>query len=825
MIRRGIAYALLLAPALLIPADAYAQAARSGPTFMIGGTTVPVEQPDVAFDPVNNRYLQVSGKVFIEGHIVSPAGAVIGTTQISPVGGPYAQLPRVAYSPDALNGAGGFLVTWHDSLTDPLNGKAYASVRGRIVDANGVPATPAFEISTSAIGVPTSTDWTMGASAAYSTTSKEFLVVWAGNKFSTGDILLQRVSNTGALLGVNTLVSGGGADMFDRDPSVAYNRDTNMFFVAYGTYVEASRIGYAVGRLVTAGTGAFVTGNMQLGTPAGAVWVPAVTYNTILRQYLVGWYSLGSSGAGVYGIVLNGADGLAAGAVHVLSGYYAAYDGLDIDYNQPSGSYLLVTHGAGPQQYEDAAVSILADGNAFDNGFIVTNTADVRPLRPNPVSSEGNFNPRLAASTQGKTWLIVTSSNFQAAHGQFVAGSTTGGPPPPPPPLTASMTVNVPPPVAEGTVLTWTASASGGLGPYSYQFWRFTTGVGWSMVQDWSALRTYSWIPTVGSHAVTVYVKNSGSTAATYDAYAETGLFSVTPPRARLTSFTTNVSFPTAPNVPITFTAQASTGVMPIQYKFWRFTEGIGWAMVQDYSSNNTYTWFPNQGVHAVQVWVRSSGSTETWEDWASTGLFTVAVSPARITSLTANRAFPVSPNVATVWTATGTGGSGPLEYQFWEFNKSSGVWSVLQAWSPSRQVTWTPGVPNTGQHALQVWVRTQGSGISYEDWRGTDWFMVTNSTSLVLNASLNLNNYSVQDGCVLYTALAGGPGVWEYQFWTHSNSDPAWTLRQGYSSAYNTFNFCPAAGTHAVQVWIRQAGSNALWERWEGTGYFVVRP
>src|SRR4029450_10336624 len=75
----------------------------------------------------------------------------------------------------------------------------------------------------------------------------------------------------------------------------------------------------------------------------------------------------------------------------------------------------------GATSWEDAAVSILGNGVPYDNGFIITNTTDVRALRSNPSANDGNFNPRLTASTLEKKWLMVTSSVFAMTLAQFAA--------------------------------------------------------------------------------------------------------------------------------------------------------------------------------------------------------------------------------------------------------------------------------------------------------------------------------------------------------------------------------------------------------------------
>lgn len=786
----GLLSGVLLVGTVGITPSAASTGSRLGPS--ITAISSPVRGSAVAYDSKNGVYLVVSAYGSLNGRFVTADGQPIGTPFAIPAGTAFTHYPRVAYSPDADGGGGGFLVTWHSG---DLPGTPFTSIHGRIVSYTHGLVSPDRQISVEGAF------WEQGPSVAYSTASQEFMVTWNG-----AGIRAQRVSNTGENIGPPIGVSVPNAGWGYRDPTLAYNPDTNEYLFVYSGWTPS--FAFAAARRVAPGTGLVLGDQIVLNAAVGTYITDAV-YNPTTKTYLAAWYQ-----GGAYGRLLDGAGNLVSGVL-LLSTRFSAYDALAIDYNAVTGTFMLVSHDFA--SFQDGAVELSGTAVPDGVGFIATDMP----------TTLGNYYPEVAARTDKGEWLLSTSTSFASTtiqRLQSTAVGTGGGPPPPPPPLTVKLTADKATPVLEGTALTWTATASGGRGPFSYQFWRFTSGIGWSVAQDYSPVSTYSWIPTAGNHAVQVYVRNSGSSA-TYDAYGETGMFTVTPPQAKLTSLTANVSFPTAPNVPITFTAQATGGVAPIQYQFWRFSEGSGWAMVQNYSANNTYTWFPNQGTHAVQVWVRGSGSAATWEDWRSSGLFAVAASPARISNLTANRTFPASPDSAIVWTATATGGSGPLEYKYWLFSTSTGLWSVLQDWGSSSQATWTPGVANTGQHALQVWVRTQGSGISFEDWRGTGWFLITNSTSLTLIPSLNLSNYSQANGCALFTATATGPGVWEYEFWTHSNSDPAWIRRQTYTSVYNTFNFCPTTGTHAVQVWVRQAGSNASWERWLSTGFFVVNP
>src|SRR5262249_10239960 len=151
---------------------------------------------------------------------------------------------------------------------------------------------------------------------------------------------------------------------------VAYNPDTDEFFIAYAGYRNAFGYAYVSGQRVKAGTGAMLGTQIEYARTA-ATYIPAVTYNSARHQFLLVWYHRTSTAVAFYGLNLNG-DGSAAGGLILESSYYTAYDALDVKYNDGSGDYLLVTHG---KSYEDAAISITAAGAPVDNGFVVTNTA------------------------------------------------------------------------------------------------------------------------------------------------------------------------------------------------------------------------------------------------------------------------------------------------------------------------------------------------------------------------------------------------------------------------------------------------------------------
>jgi len=500
------------------PIPASAQAQRTGPTFGIGGSTGPVILPDAAYDSLHDRYLVVSGNGFIEGQLLNAQGARLAAFPVHDarhVSG-YSQNPRVAFSPDVNNGAGGYLVTWHESV-GPV-----AVVVGRLVSWDGALLTAPFTIATEA-GLPgTGANWTMGAAVAYSTGSREFLVAWMGGYFTTQDIRFNRVSIAGAVLQAPVAITSG-AD-WERDPAVAYSPHDNEFYIVYAGYRDALGYGYVAGQRVRAGTGALVPSASGEFIQSLATLVPAVAYSFSTRHYVVSWYNRTSGSAALYGISIQASTGGAASGVRLMSGFYFAYDANDLDYNPASGDFLLVTHGAGAQTWEDAAVSIRADGTPYDNGFILTQTHEVRPLRPDPARSEGNFNPRIAAATTTGRYLTVTSSNFAAIHGQF-ATSTAGGPvtpPPPPPPLSNPlMNLDVP---GNGTSVSGTFAVAGWAVDLASRM-----GSGVSAIHVW-ALPTSGANPIFLGAAGTVYRPDIGAWLGQEFRFAGFGLSATLPP-------------------------------------------------------------------------------------------------------------------------------------------------------------------------------------------------------------------------------------------------------------------------------------------------------
>ncbi len=284
-----------------------------------------------------------------------------------------------------------------------------------------------------------------------------------------------------------------------------------------------------------------------------------------------------------------------------------------------------------------------------------------------------------------------------------------------PPALTATaLTADRSAPTPAGTPVIWTAVASGGTAPYTYQFWVWN-GLDWSVGRGWSTTPTWTWIPPApGAYSVQVWIRNAGSVAR-YDAWrgAAHTVGDATP--LTVTSLVADQSFPVPQGTPVTWTASAVGGTGPFTYKFFVY-DGVAWSAGNDWSTKPTWTWVPTAaGTYSFQVWVRNAGSGANLDAFRSAGPAAVSqAAPLAVTDLTVSPLAPLVTGSPAVLTASAIGGKGPYSYQFWVFDGVN--WSIGRPWSASRTFAWTPPAPGT--YVVQVWVRNTDSAGAWDAWR-----------------------------------------------------------------------------------------------------------
>jgi hypothetical protein len=374
----------------------------------------------------------------------------------------------------------------------------------------------------------------------------------------------------------------------------------------------------------------------------------------------------------------------------------------------------------------------------------------------------------------------------------------------------------------------WTATVAGaGTTPLEYQFWGFNPATGWSVIRSYSSSNEVVWTPNMlGQHAIQVWVRRVGSSVQ-YDLYQSSGMVDVSRTPATV-SVRANRAYPLEAGTAITWTARARGGTQgPLQYQFWMLSPTRGWVIVQPYGSSPSFTWTPqwnDGGTWALQVWVRNSGSTADYDTYAATGFFAVSQTPLHLTTETL---FPVAPGSRVEWVAQAAGAPSSLRYQFWVYARSTGTWSIGQAYSANNRFVWYP--PANDTYAVQVWARVNGSTEDYQAWRGTDYFAISRGPATIrsLTADVDFPARAAGNGITWTARATGGTGPLQYQFWMLDEALATWTIVQPYSTN-NRFTWTPTAadaGRYVVQAWVRSPGSTADYDAWIGTQFFAIQP
>lgn len=296
-----------------------------------------------------------------------------------------------------------------------------------------------------------------------------------------------------------------------------------------------------------------------------------------------------------------------------------------------------------------------------------------------------------------------------------ISAASSGGSSSTPAPLAVTaLGANRVSPQAVGTSITFTATAAGGIGPYQFKWWLYD-GTAWTIVKDWGSSSTYTWTPTKArsDYIIGVWVRDSTmktdvgtyNRSITYVISSGSGGTTTSAPLSVSSLSASHVS-PQRIGTSITFTAGATGGRSPYQFKWWLY-DGTTWKMVRDWNASATYTWTPEQPGSAYQigVWVRDSTMTTDIGTYNRSMAFAITgtVQPLQITSLTSNLASPQPAGTRVTFTATATGGRAPYEYKWWVFDGTA--WIVARDWSSSSTYTWT-ALPRGSNYYVAVWVR-----------------------------------------------------------------------------------------------------------------------
>jgi hypothetical protein len=165
-------------------------------------------------------------------------------------------------------------------------------------------------------------------------------------------------------------------------------------------------------------------------------------------------------------------------------------------------------------------------------------------------------------------------------------------------------------PQRAGTTITWTATATGGSAPLQCK-WRVFDGNTWSVARDWGTSNTFAWMPTTANanYVVSVWVRSNGNVADAPEQSAAMS-FAISPGPVTAVTLAADKVAPQRAGTTITWTATATGGIAPLQYK-WLVFDGNTWRVARDWGTANTFAWRPTKvnANYVVRVWIRSNGN------------------------------------------------------------------------------------------------------------------------------------------------------------------------------------------------------------------------
>jgi hypothetical protein len=461
----------------------------------------------------------------------------------------------------------------------------------------------------------TTTSATMGLGGSASDNTGVTQVTWSNNRGGNGT-----ASGTTSWSVASITLQGGSNTLTVTARDAAGNLATAILTVTFNAPdTTAPAVSIAT---PTTGT-TFTTGTTPLtvgGTASDAVGVTQVTWANDRggSGTATGTTSWNASGI----VLLSGANVITITARDAAGN--SATDALTVTYNAPDTTAPVVTiaQPTSASTFSSTTGTLNVSGTSSDAvGVTQVTWANNRGGNGNATGT-ANWTVNSVPLQSGSNVITITARDA-AGNATTKALTVDFSAPLALTNLTANMTA----PQIVGTPITFTATAANGTAPYSYKWFVSPDGVTWTILQNWSASNTYTWTPTVANSAfrVGVWVRSANNTADAYDNPQSNGsiAFPVNPAtQLTLTGLTSNLPSGQPVGTPITFTASASGGFAPYQYK-WFVSDGKTWKEMQDWSSSNTWTWTPTSagGNTRVAVWVRSAGSTvDAYDNPAANG-------------------------------------------------------------------------------------------------------------------------------------------------------------------------------------------------------------
>ena len=479
-----------------------------------------------------------------------------------------------------------------------------------------------------------------------------------------------------------------------------------------------------------------------------------------------------------------------------------------------------------------------------------------KPVGSWSSSNQFTWRPTVAASDyQVSAWVKRAGSTAEGAEASAAQPFVITDPSGPNPRVSSiSLATDKTAPQSAGTTVVFTATPTGGTGPFVYK-WLYFNGALWQSMGGWTSSNQFSWTPTVAnsSYRVSVWVKRASSTLDEWEATAELSFpitegapgtapapaptpSSSSSTRVSSLALTTNVPAPQPAGTTIVWTATPTGGSTSLVYKWFIFELGL-WRQIGSWTASNQLTWTPTYASadYRVSAWVKSAATTADEAEATTERPFAITAStttsaPAPTTStstrvsslaLSTNLPAPQAAGSTIVWTATPTGGASSLVYKWFVYEL--GLWRQVGSWSASNQFTWTP-TKASADYRVSVWVKNAATTADEAEATTERPFAITASTTTsapapttststrVSSLALSTNVPSPQAAgtTIVWTATpTGGSGSLVYKWFVYEMG--LWHQVTSWSAS-NQFSWTPtkASADYRVSAWVKNAATTA---------------
>jgi N-acetylmuramoyl-L-alanine amidase len=327
-----------------------------------------------------------------------------------------------------------------------------------------------------------------------------------------------------------------------------------------------------------------------------------------------------------------------------------------------------------------------------------------------------------------------------------------------------------------------------------YRFFEIDKSTGnWKLMQDYSEKNSFTWTPTkVGQFMIAAQVKDKYSSYQVDETIAKD--VTVQSDKAKVSMLNIQAEIWLNKSTEISATATSPNGVL---YRFFEIDKSTGnWKLMQDYSEKNSFTWTPTKvGQFMIAVQVKDKYSGYQVDETIAKDV-TVQSDKAKVSMLNIQAEIWLNKN--TEISASATSPNGVL-YRFFEIDKSTGNWKLMQDYSEKNSFTWTP--TKVGQFMIAAQVKDKYSSYQVDETIAKD---VTVQSDKAKVSMLNIQAEIWLNKSTEISATATSPNGVLYRFFEIDKSTGNWKLMQDYSEK-NSFTWTPTkVGQFMIAVQVK---------------------